>query len=107
MASLLVTLRELSIPSLAPDIFSNLSFSQSETLSLPKPKSPNSISLSATSPTQPLIIQCGRGDRKTAKGKRFAHSFGNARPRDKKKGRGPSKPPIPPAQPKKNRFDND
>ncbi|MED6108270.1 30S ribosomal protein S31 [Stylosanthes scabra] len=50
------------------------------------------------------IVYCGRGDRKTAKGKRFAHSFGNARPRDKKKGRGPPKPPVPPGPPKKDRF---
>ncbi|XP_075671307.1 small ribosomal subunit protein bTHXc-like [Castanea sativa] len=108
MASLLLKLRALPIPTLAPDISSNLSFSQSETLSLPKPISPNSISLSVTSPTLPLLtIHCGRGDRKTAKGKRFAHSFGNARPRSKKKGRGPPKPPMPPSEPKKDRFDND
>nr|5X8P_x Chain x, protein bTHXc [Spinacia oleracea]5X8R_x Chain x, protein bTHXc [Spinacia oleracea] len=36
----------------------------------------------------------GRGDRKTAKGKRFNHSFGNARPKNKNKGRGPPKAPI-------------
>ncbi|KAE7996639.1 hypothetical protein FH972_001346 [Carpinus fangiana] len=100
MASLL--LGSLPVPSLAP----NLSFSESETFSLPNSKCPDSISLSATSPTPPLIY-CGRGDRKTAKGKRFAHSFGNARPRDKKKGRGPPKPPVPPSQPKKDRFDHD
>ncbi|XP_030932126.1 30S ribosomal protein S31, chloroplastic [Quercus lobata] len=107
MASLLLRLKALPIPTLAPDISSNLSFSQSETLSLPKPISPNSVSLSVASPTLPLIIHCGRGDRKTAKGKRFAHSFGNARPRGKKKGRGPPKPPMPPSEPKKDRFDND
>ncbi|KAA8539608.1 hypothetical protein F0562_026300 [Nyssa sinensis] len=47
------------------------------------------------------------GDKKTAKGKRFNHSFGNARPRDKKKGRGPPRVPVPPAPPKKDRFDDD
>ena len=30
-----------------------------------------------------------------------------ARPRGKKKGRGPTKPPMPPSEPKKDRFDND
>lgn len=55
MASLLPRLRALPIPTLAPDISSNLSFSQSETLSLPKPISPNSVSLSVTSPTLPLL----------------------------------------------------
>lgn len=58
MASLLLRLRALPIPTLAPDISSNLSFSQSETLSLPKPISPNSVSLSVTSPTLPLISNC-------------------------------------------------
>uniref|UniRef100_A0A2C9VB53 Uncharacterized protein n=1 Tax=Manihot esculenta TaxID=3983 RepID=A0A2C9VB53_MANES len=33
------------------------------------------------------LVYCGGGDKKTAKGKRFNHSFGNARPRNKKKGR--------------------
>ncbi|MED6197975.1 30S ribosomal protein S31 [Stylosanthes scabra] len=67
------------------------------------PSSPNWLSFSAITPTLPTIY-CGRGDRKTAKGKRFAHSFGNAKPRDKKKGRGPPKPPVPPGPPKKDRF---
>ena len=58
MASLLLRLRALPIPTLAPDISSNLSFSQSETLSLPKPISPNSVSLSVTYPTLPLISNC-------------------------------------------------
>ncbi|XP_064973309.1 glycosylinositol phosphorylceramide mannosyl transferase 1 isoform X2 [Musa acuminata AAA Group] len=37
-------------------------------------------------------VYCGRGDKKTAKGKRFKHSLGNARPRDKTRGRGPRLP---------------
>ncbi|THU52849.1 hypothetical protein C4D60_Mb10t08250 [Musa balbisiana] len=53
-----------------------------------------------------LVVNCGRGDKKTAKGKRFKHSFGNARPRDKTKGRGPPRSPVPPSPPKKDRFDD-
>ncbi|GMH27150.1 hypothetical protein Nepgr_028993 [Nepenthes gracilis] len=64
------------------------------------------ISTSATSPALPLI-HCGRGDKKTAKGKRFNHSFGNARPRDKKKGRGPPRVPVPSSPGKKDPYDDD
>ncbi|KAL4299237.1 hypothetical protein HN51_049977 [Arachis hypogaea] len=74
-----------------------------KSLSPSMPSSSNSLAFSIISPTLPTIY-CGRGDRKTAKGKRFAHSFGNARPKDKKKGRGPPKPPVPPTPPKKDRF---
>ncbi|GAY56271.1 hypothetical protein CUMW_170570 [Citrus unshiu] len=50
-----------------------------------------SLSLPSTlSPSVPYVY-CGRNDKKTAKGKHFDHSFGNARPRNKKKGRGPLK----------------
>ncbi|KAF5737226.1 hypothetical protein HS088_TW13G00105 [Tripterygium wilfordii] len=49
---------------------------------------------------------CGRGDRKTAKGKRFNNSFGNARPRDKKKGGGPPGVPLSPSAPKKDLFED-
>ncbi|MQM14335.1 hypothetical protein Taro_047264 [Colocasia esculenta] len=52
------------------------------------------------------VVYCGRGDRKTAKGKRFKHSYGNARPRNKKKGRGPVRVPVPPSPPRKDRFDD-
>ncbi|CAL5404624.1 unnamed protein product [Camellia sinensis] len=80
-----------------------LSFSRSQSLSsLSLPTSSFSLS---TSPSLPLIY-CGRGDKKTARGKRFNHSFGNARPRNKKKGRGPPRVPVPPAPPKKDRFDD-
>ncbi|CAI0424246.1 unnamed protein product [Linum tenue] len=59
----------------------------------------NSLTLSASSSASSSLplVYCGRGDRKTAKGKRFAHSFGNARPRNKKKGRGPPRIPVPAA----------
>ncbi|CAN1276749.1 30S ribosomal protein S31, chloroplastic [Linum perenne] len=53
-----------------------------------------SASSSSSSSSLPLVA-CGRGDRRTAKGKRFCHSFGNARPRNKKKGRGPPRIPVP------------
>ncbi|XP_022643272.1 30S ribosomal protein S31, chloroplastic [Vigna radiata var. radiata] len=80
---------------------SHLSFSHSQTLF--SPLSTPFLSLSA-SPTP--SVYCGRGDRKTAKGKRFAHSFGNARPKDKKKGRGPPRIYAPPTPSKKDRFED-
>ncbi|CAI9091681.1 OLC1v1026766C1 [Oldenlandia corymbosa var. corymbosa] len=51
----------------------SLSFSRHQSLPC---SSSVSTSLSSTTSTLPLIY-CGRGDRKTAKGKRFSHSFGN------------------------------
>ncbi|KAL8462956.1 hypothetical protein ACS0TY_033820 [Phlomoides rotata] len=51
-------------------------------------------------------VYCGRGDKKTARGKRFNHSFGNARPKDKKKGRGPPRVPAPPLPPRKDKYDD-
>ncbi|CAH9060389.1 unnamed protein product [Cuscuta epithymum] len=68
-------------------------------------KSSSSLSFSVTCPSLPLIY-CGRGDKKTARGKRFNHSFGNARPKDKRKGRGPPRVSIPPSAPKKDPFDD-
>ncbi|CAN0927964.1 30S ribosomal protein S31, chloroplastic [Linum grandiflorum] len=53
------------------------------------------VSASSSSPSSLPLVACGRGDRRTAKGKRFSHSFGNARPRNKKKGRGPPRIPVP------------
>ncbi|KAI3508519.1 hypothetical protein L1887_23527 [Cichorium endivia] len=99
MASMALSLVSLPIAS-----SSSLSFSRScSPISIPLSSSSSSISL--TSPIQPLIY-CGRGDKKTAKGKRFNHSFGNARPRNKKKGRGPPRVPVPPAPPRKDKFDD-
>ncbi|XP_031095571.1 30S ribosomal protein S31, chloroplastic [Ipomoea triloba] len=107
MALLLVgaaPMASLSMAALAP----TLSFSSSRSLtggSL-RMTSSTSLSSSVTAPSLPLIY-CGRGDKKTAKGKRFNHSFGNARPKDKKKGRGPPRiPPPPAAAPKKNPLDD-
>ncbi|OIW19987.1 hypothetical protein TanjilG_31884 [Lupinus angustifolius] len=83
-----------------------LSFSHSQSLSS---QFPSSISLSSSSsillPTTPSVY-CGRGDRKTAKGKRFNHSFGNARPRDKNKGRGPPRIAAPPSPLKKDKYED-
>ncbi|XP_050226558.1 30S ribosomal protein S31, chloroplastic [Mercurialis annua] len=64
-----------------------------------------SLTLSTASPLP--FVYCGRGDRKTAKGKRFNHSFGNARPRNKTKGRGPPRIPAPSAPIKKDSFEDD
>ncbi|KAK7390649.1 hypothetical protein VNO78_25995 [Psophocarpus tetragonolobus] len=86
---------------------SHLSFSHSQTLSSPLSTPFPSLSASSSSTLSPTpSVYCGRGDRKTAKGKRFAHSFGNARPKDKKKGKGPPKPYAPPAPAKKDRFED-
>ncbi|CAD6235448.1 unnamed protein product [Miscanthus lutarioriparius] len=51
-------------------------------------------------------VYCGRGDKKTKRGKRFNHSYGNARPRNKKKGTGPPRLFAPPAPPRKDQFDD-
>ncbi|KAF8396916.1 hypothetical protein HHK36_018551 [Tetracentron sinense] len=104
MASLM--LGALPMASQAFNLSTTISFSRSESLGISLSTSPLSISMSATSsPTLPLVY-CGRGDKKTARGKRFKHSFGNARPRNKKKGRGPPRVPVPPSPPKKDRFDS-
>ncbi|KAJ7961261.1 30S ribosomal protein S31, chloroplastic [Quillaja saponaria] len=108
MASSLVLVRAppLSFPLQNPS--SRISFSQSETLCSPISAPTASLSISAaTSPSSIPSVYCGRGDKKTARGKRFNHSFGNARPRDKNKGRGPPRVTAPPAPPKKDRFDTD
>ncbi|KAK6943099.1 30S ribosomal protein [Dillenia turbinata] len=101
MASLILnggTLLPLPLSSL-----SSISKSQSLFISL----SSSSLSLSSSPCFSPLpSVNCGRGDKKTAKGKRFNHSFGNARPRDEKKGRGPPRVPVPPAPPRKDRFED-
>ncbi|VFQ72833.1 unnamed protein product [Cuscuta campestris] len=94
-----------------------LSFSRSTSVAgsppLPIKSSSSSSPSCVTSPALPLIdlhcfrfsVYCGRGDKKTEKGKRFNHSFGNARPKDKKKGRGPPRVSMPPSAPKKDPFD--
>ncbi|GMN59617.1 hypothetical protein TIFTF001_028711 [Ficus carica] len=109
MASLL--LGSLPIPSqYSLPLASRFSFSHSQTLStsLPSFSASSSISsLSAASSPPPFpSVYCGRGDKKTERGKRFNHSYGNARPRDKKKGRGPPRAPAPPSPPRKDKFDS-
>ncbi|XP_058734492.1 small ribosomal subunit protein bTHXc [Vicia villosa] len=91
---------------------SHLSFSRSQNLrspvttsSLPSLSASSSSSISSLSPTTPSVY-CGRGDRKTAKGKRFSHSFGNARPRSKKNGRGPPRIYAPPDLTKKDKIED-
>ncbi|KAK3014882.1 hypothetical protein RJ639_008454 [Escallonia herrerae] len=93
--------------SLSLNLSPPLSSSTSQTLgqSLSTSSYP-SLSLSPLSPPSFPSVYCGRGDKKTAKGKRFNHSFGNARPRNKSKGRGPPRVPVPPAPPKKDKFDD-
>ncbi|XP_042475608.1 30S ribosomal protein S31, chloroplastic [Macadamia integrifolia] len=86
------------------NLSSRVYFSRTEALSVSL--SPP-INVSASPQSSHHLVYCGRGDKKTAKGKRFNHSYGNARPRNKKKGRGPPRVPIPPSPPKKDRFDDD
>ncbi|KAJ6425307.1 hypothetical protein OIU85_000887 [Salix viminalis] len=101
MASLMVGAIPMTPQAL--NFSSRLSYSQSQ------------ISLCHSTPSLPLststtslpFVYCGRGDRKTERGKRFNHSFGNARPRDKKKGRGPPRIPVPAAPPKIDKFVDD
>lgn len=60
-----------------------------------------------SAPLTPVLeVYCGRGDKKTKRGKRFNHSYGNARPRNKKKGTGPARLFAPPAPPRKDQFDD-
>ncbi|CAO2164925.1 unnamed protein product [Urochloa humidicola] len=68
----------------------------------------NSLATAALSaPLAPVLqVYCGRGDKKTKRGKRFNHSYGNARPRNKKKGTGPPRLYAPPAPPRKDQFDD-
>ncbi|KAL1193636.1 Small ribosomal subunit protein bTHXc [Cardamine amara subsp. amara] len=86
---------------------SRLSSSHSETTGVSLSCSTPQFTLSTSSSSSIPLVYCGRGDRKTAKGKRFNHSFGNARPRNKNKGRGPERVPVPPAPPRKDKFEND
>ncbi|RCV22405.1 hypothetical protein SETIT_4G218100v2 [Setaria italica] len=62
--------------------------------------------LTSATVTPVLDVYCGRGDKKTKRGKRFNHSYGNARPRNKKKGTGPPRLFAPPAPPRKDQFDD-
>lgn len=57
------------------------------------------VKTSSVSVSLPAIV-CGRGDRRTAKGKRARGSFGNCRPKDSSKGTGLALTPLPP-RPKK------
>ncbi|KAL0545218.1 hypothetical protein IC582_020367 [Cucumis melo] len=93
-------------PSLSPHYFS---FSKSETLGTSL-RASSTASLAISTPSSPSSIPavyCGRGDKKTERGKRFNHSYGNARPRDKTKGRGTPRVPTPPSPPRKDKFDDD
>ncbi|KAK4268627.1 hypothetical protein QN277_025248 [Acacia crassicarpa] len=107
MASLVVA---AAAPPLCSQFYkpsSRLSFSHSETLTSSLVSSIPSLSASPISSLSPVpFVYCGRGDRKTAKGKRFNHSFGNARPKDKKKGRGPPRLYAPPAPSKKDKYED-
>ncbi|KAG5607476.1 hypothetical protein AABB24_009886 [Solanum stoloniferum] len=110
MASLLVGSVPMATVQSMASLSPNLSFSRSHSVA-------GSVSIAAASPSASIsslsltdsnlpLIYCGRGDKKTAKGKRFNHSFGNARPRNKKKGRGPPRVAAPPAAPKRDPFDD-
>ncbi|KAK9159035.1 hypothetical protein Scep_005609 [Stephania cephalantha] len=102
MASLIIS---GAPPMASPSL--HLSFSRTQTLASSLPKPSLTVSTPSTSTPQSLpLVYCGRGDRKTAKGKRFNHSFGNARPRDKKKGRGPPRIPVPSLTPKQDLFED-
>ncbi|OIT02986.1 PREDICTED: 30S ribosomal protein S31, chloroplastic-like [Nicotiana attenuata] len=106
MASSLLGSVPISVQSMAA-LSPNLSFSRSVSISGVAVSATSSASVSSNVTFAKLpLIYCGRGDKKTAKGKRFNHSFGNARPRNKKKGRGPPRVAAPPAAPKRDPFDD-
>ncbi|KAK9124466.1 hypothetical protein Sjap_014068 [Stephania japonica] len=100
MASLI-----LGAPPMASPSLHHLCFSRTQTLASSLPNPSLTVSPPSAPPSLPLVY-CGRGDRKTAKGKRFNHSFGNARPRNKKKGRGPPRIPVPSSTPKQDLFED-
>ncbi len=52
------------------------------------------------------LVMCGRGDKRTAKGKRFRGSFGNSRPKDSTKSRGLAVTPMPPRPKKKDELED-
>ncbi|XVE97050.1 hypothetical protein REPUB_Repub02eG0277000 [Reevesia pubescens] len=107
MASLLLRAAPtIPVQSLNLSSFSRISSSHSQTLGTSLSVSTSSVSLSTSSSPSIPYVYCGRGDKKTERGKRFNHSFGNARPRDKKKGRGPPRVPVPPSPPRKDKFDD-
>ncbi|XP_039057658.1 30S ribosomal protein S31, chloroplastic-like [Hibiscus syriacus] len=106
MASLLLGAAPIPAPTLNLSSFSRISSSHSQTLGASLSVSTSYLSVSpASSPSIPYVY-CGRGDKKTERGKRFNHSFGNARPRNKKKGRGPPRVAVPPSPPRKDKFDD-
>ncbi|KAF9599039.1 hypothetical protein IFM89_033384 [Coptis chinensis] len=41
--------------------------------------------VSSSTNQSPVLVLCGRGDKRTKKGKRFKGSYGNARPKKEKK----------------------
>ncbi|XP_058099632.1 small ribosomal subunit protein bTHXc [Magnolia sinica] len=105
MASLTVGALPMAFQSLSLSS-SRLAFPRSQILGVSLSTTSASLCLFSSPPTFPSVIYCGRGDKRTAKGKRFKHSFGNARPRNKKKGRGPPRVPVPPSGPRKDKFDD-
>ncbi|KAL8462954.1 hypothetical protein ACS0TY_033820 [Phlomoides rotata] len=92
----------------APPQYATVSASLSSSKAYSLIHSPTFLPPSAASLSTPALqlVYCGRGDKKTARGKRFNHSFGNARPKDKKKGRGPPRVPAPPLPPRKDKYDD-
>ncbi|XP_065853796.1 small ribosomal subunit protein bTHXc [Euphorbia lathyris] len=106
MASLMARALPMIPQALNSSSSSGLASSRSETLGVSLSHSTPTLSLSATSSSPIPLVYCGRGDRKTERGKRFNHSFGNARPRNKKKGRGPPRIPVPAAPPSKDKFED-
>ncbi|KAL3523960.1 hypothetical protein ACH5RR_016794 [Cinchona calisaya] len=107
MASLLAgAIEAVPMASKAAALCFPLSLSFSRPQSLPSSSSSAWLSSPTSSSSTLPFIYCGRGDKKTAKGKRFNHSFGNPRPKDEKKGRGPPRVAIPPAPPRKDRYDD-
>ncbi|KAF7102280.1 hypothetical protein CFC21_103436 [Triticum aestivum] len=85
---------------------SSSSFGLSAAVSFSRSRTNLAVTAVSAPLTSVLDVYCGRGDRKTKRGKRFSHSYGNARPRNKNKGTGPARLYAPPAPPRKDQFED-
>ncbi|KAH7281017.1 hypothetical protein KP509_36G025700 [Ceratopteris richardii] len=100
-----------SVMALSSAPSSTMSFSKSFSVSNSSLLAPTScdslaLKLSSSSLSAYPLVTCGRGDKRTAKGKRFLGSYGNSRPRKPHKGRGLPEVPLPPRPPRKDPLDD-
>ncbi|KAF8775952.1 hypothetical protein HU200_004087 [Digitaria exilis] len=88
-------------------VVSTSSYALTASAAFPRARATLAVGATTSAVVTPVLdVYCGRGDKKTKRGKRFNHSYGNARPRNKKKGTGPPRLFAPPAPPRKDQFDD-